>query len=282
MSQLFVPLRDGRAIPAVGLGVWQLDDTEAVVSTAIETGYRLIDTAAIYGNEAEVGRAVRASGLARSELTVTTKLFNTEHGADRAGAAVQRSLDALGLDHIDLYLIHWPLPGIDRYVETWEALLPLRDSGVIRALGVSNFLPSHIERLIRETGEAPVLNQVERHPYLSQAELLAYHASVGIATQVWSPLANGRVLRDPVLQGIADARGRTVAEVVLRWQLQAGVAVIPKASTRERLAQNLAVAELELNDAELAAIAALEDGTRTGDDPATYNGKGMPPSATPY
>jgi diketogulonate reductase-like aldo/keto reductase len=260
-------------MPRLGLGTWPMDDAEAeaVVGEAIEMGYRMIDTAARYGNERGVGRAVAGAAVPREELFVVTKLRGAQHGRDETLAGFEESLERLGLDHVDLYLIHWPLPGLDRYVATWRAFVELRERGLARSIGVSNFTPAHIERLERETGVLPAVDQIEMHPRFQQAPLRAWLAERGIAAQSWSPLGAGSdLLADPVIEGIAQARGRTPGQVVLRWHLQAGAVPIPKSSDPRRLADNLDVFGFALDDAEMAALAGLDHGVRIGGDPDGY------------
>jgi 2,5-diketo-D-gluconate reductase A len=260
-------------IPQLGLGVFQTPaaETERVVLTAFEAGYRHVDTAAIYRNEEGVGRAVASSGLARDEVFVTTKLWNDNQGRDRAPRALAASLERLGLDHVDLYLIHWPAPKNDKYVETWETLLELQQEGLARAVGVSNFQVGHLERIIEATGVSPAINQIELHPWLQQAELRAFGAQARIATEAWSPLAKGgERLADPVLKEIAEAYDKSVAQVILRWHVQLGNVVIPKSVTPERIAANIDVFDFALSDDDLARIAALDEGDRTGFDPDTF------------
>jgi diketogulonate reductase-like aldo/keto reductase len=272
MSQNQIPsltLNDGVAIPQFGFGVFQIppDGTAAAVAKALELGYRHVDTAAIYGNEAEVGQAIAASGIPRDELFVTTKLWNGDQGYDSALSAFEVSAGKLGLDVVDLYLIHWPVPARDRYVESWRALVRLKQDGRVRSIGVSNFQPAHLRRLFDEVGVVPSVNQVELHPYLQQAELRAFHAEHQIVTEAWSPLAQGLVLDDPALVEIAAAHDKTTAQVVLRWHLQLGNVVFPKSVTPARIAENLELFDFELSDAEMVAIAALERAERTGFDP---------------
>jgi 2,5-diketo-D-gluconate reductase A len=268
-----IELTGGVGIPQLGFGVFQVppDDTERAVSLALEAGYRHIDTAAAYRNEAGVGKAIRASGLPREEIFVTTKLWNDQQGHDKAVQAFAASLERLGLDAVDLYLIHWPLPMADKYVETWQALVELQADGRSRAIGVSNFVEAHLQRVIDETGVTPAINQVELHPYLQQASLREFHAKHGIVTEAWSPLAQGALLDDPVVVKIADAHGKTPAQVVLRWHVQIGNVVIPKSVTPERIRANIEVFDFELGDDELAAIEGLDRGHRTGPDPETFS-----------
>ncbi|MDX2647206.1 aldo/keto reductase [Streptomyces sp. PA03-1a] len=268
-----ITLNNGVTMPQLGFGVFQVPDadTATAVTSALESGYRSIDTAAIYGNEAGVGQALAASGIARDELFVTTKLWNGDQGYDSTLAAFDASLAKLGLDHVDLYLIHWPAPARDTYLDTWRAFERIHAEGRARAIGVSNFQPAHLQRLIDNGDVVPAVNQVELHPQLQQAELRAFHARHGIATEAWSPLAQGAVLKDPVITGIAGRLGRTPAQVILRWHLQLGNVVIPKSVTPERIRENLDVFDFVLSDADVAAITALDNGTRIGPDPDAFN-----------
>jgi 2,5-diketo-D-gluconate reductase A len=256
-------------IPQFGLGVFQVppEDTTETVLHAIEAGYRHIDTAKGYENEAQVGQAIRASGLDRSEFFVTTKLFNDDHGYDAATRALKTSLGQLEMEHVDLYLIHWPVPSQDRYVETWQALIEAQQAGLARAIGVSNFQPAHLERIIRETGVTPAVNQIELHPYLQQHGLRREHADLGIVTEAWSPLAQGKVLDEPAITSIAEAHGKTPGQVVLRWHIQLGNVVFPKSVTVERIRQNIEIFDFQLSADEMAAIDALDRGERIGPDP---------------
>lgn len=264
-----VPLADGRAIPQVGYGMYKVPAAEAtrLALSAIELGYRHLDTAALYGNEAEAGAAVRECGLPREEVFVTSKVWKDDHGYDETLRAFDAAMGRFGLDRLDLYLIHWPVPSTDRYVDTWRALVRLREEGRAASIGVSNFHAHHLERVIDATGVTPVVNQVELHPWLPQRELRAAHERLGIRTEAWSPLARGRLLGDPVLEPIAAKHGRSVAQVVLAWHVRQGTIVIPKASSPERIAENLDVFSFELDEADVAAIATLESGERTGRDP---------------
>lgn len=269
-----LPLNDGTTIPQVGYGVLMIPnaETEAAVTMALDAGYRSIDTATIYGNEEGVGAAIAASAVPRDELFVTTKLWNEDQGDPRT--AFERSLDRLGLTYVDMYLIHWPVPSRDRYIEAWRVLQELRDEGLVRTIGVSNFQVSHLERLQRETGELPAVNQVELHPRLTQKELRAFHAAHGIVTEAWSPLDRGAMLDDPIVSGIARAHDRSPAQIVLRWHVQLGNVVIPKASSPERIAANLALFDFALDDDEMETITALDAGEdgRAGPHPDTYDG----------
>ncbi|WP_116203419.1 aldo/keto reductase [Amycolatopsis circi] len=266
-------LNNGVDIPQLGFGVFQVpeDQTAAAVTSALEAGYRSIDTAAIYGNEAGVGRAIAESGISREDLFVTTKLWNDDQGYDSTLRAFDASLAKLGLDHVDLYLIHWPTPARDRYLDTWRALEHLAKDGRIRAAGVSNFQPAHLRRLLDNSDLVPAVNQIELHPGLQQAELRAFHAEHGIATEAWSPLAQGAVLTDPAIAEIAARTGKSAAQVVLRWHLQLGNVVIPKSVTPARIRQNLDVFDFALTDADLTAIATTDRGLRTGPDPDQLN-----------
>jgi 2,5-diketo-D-gluconate reductase A len=262
------------AIPQLGFGVWQVpdEDVDAAIATALDVGYRSIDTAAIYGNEEGVGRALAATDLPREDLFVTTKVWNDDHGRDATLAAFDASMQRLGLDVLDLYLIHWPTPQRDTYVDTWKALLELRESGRVRAVGVCNFEVDHLQRLLDETGELPAINQVELHPYLQQAELRSYHRQHGILTEAYSPLASGGdVLGDEAVSRIAEKHGVTPAQAILRWHVQLGNVVIPKSVTPSRIAENIDVFGFELDDDDLSAIAALERGGRVGAHPNEFN-----------
>jgi diketogulonate reductase-like aldo/keto reductase len=264
-----IPLRDGRSIPAVGFGVYKVDDAEAetAVGVALESGYRHVDTAEMYGNERGVGAAIHASGLHRDDVFVTTKVWNDHQGRDATLRAFDASLERLGLDAVDLYLIHWPAAANDRYVETWQTLVELHAEGRARSIGVSNFQVPHLQRLIDETGQVPALNQVERHPWLPQLDLVDFHDRHGIVTGAWSPLGRGRLIDEPVLSDIARAHGVSVAQVLVRWNLQQGIVVVPKSVTPSRIRSNIDVQGFTLSDDDLAAIAGLESGQRTGSHP---------------
>jgi 2,5-diketo-D-gluconate reductase A len=267
-----LPLGGGEEIPQLGFGVFQVppEDTPEVVVRAFETGYRHVDTAAAYQNEAGVGQAFRASGLERDEVFVTTKCSNDDHGYEEAKHALRSSLDQLDMTHVDLYLIHWPVPAQDRYVETWKAFIEMQEEGLTRSIGVSNFQPAHLARLEDETGVTPAVNQVELHPRLQQPGLRREHADRGILTEAWSPLAQGEVLDDPVITAIAEAKGRTPGQVVLRWHLQLGNVVIPKSVTPKRIEENFDVFGFELSDEDMEQIESLDAGERTGPDPDTF------------
>ncbi|MFD7293434.1 aldo/keto reductase [Streptomyces sp. NPDC059897] len=266
-----VTLNNGVTMPQLGFGVFQVPDDEAhaAVTSALEAGYRSIDTAALYENEKGTGRAIADSGLAREDVFVTTKLWNTEQGRDTALRAFDASLDRLGMDYVDLYLIHWPVPSRDKYVETWQAFEEILADGRARAIGVSNFLPEHLDRLAAETSVVPALNQIELHPRLQQSELRAYDAKHGIATEAWSPLGRGNgVLDDEIVLALARKHDRSPAQIVLRWHLQLGNVVIPKSVTPSRIRENIAVFDFELAADDMAALAGLETGERVGPDPA--------------
>lgn len=264
-------LNDGHTIPQLGFGVFKVDpaETERIVSDALEVGYRHIDTAAIYGNEEGVGRAIAASGIPRDELFITTKLWNDEQGTESAYAAMDASLGRLGLDHVDLYLIHWPVPSRDRYLESWLALEQLAERGLTRSIGVSNFLVPHLERIIAGSGTVPAVDQIELHPYHQQPAVGAFNREHGIATEAWGPLGQGKypLLELPEITSIAAAHGVTSAQVVIAWHLAVGNIVIPKSNSRDRMAENLASVDVRLTSDEVAAITGLERGGRVGGDP---------------
>lgn len=268
-----VPLNDGNRIPQLGLGIWQVADADVprVAGAAFELGYRHIDGAAAYGNEEGLGRAIRASAIPRSDLFITTKLRNPDQGHAQALKALDASLARLGLDYVDLYLIHWPCPAHDRFVDSWKALIEARDAGKVRSIGVSNFRVEDIERVVAATGVAPAVNQIELHPLLQQKELGGYGKAHGIVTEAWSPLAHGgKLLADPALRAIAEKHGKTTAQVILRWHLQADRVVFPKSSTPARIAENAAIFDFSLDPSDAARIDALDAGTRLGPDPAVF------------
>ncbi|MBF4462968.1 MULTISPECIES: aldo/keto reductase [unclassified Rathayibacter] len=268
-----ITLNNGVEIPQLGFGVFQIDPAETKDATlaALEVGYRHIDTAEMYGNEAGVGEAVRASGLDRSDVFVTSKLNNGFHAREDALAAIDSTLAELKFDYVDLFLIHWPLPKVGDYVETWKAMEEIYRSGKAKAIGVSNFQTNHLNRLRAEATIVPAVNQIEVHPYLVQEELRAYGIEHGIATEAWSPIAQGLVLDDETIVRIARNVERTPAQVVLRWHLQRGDIVFPKSVTRARVEENFALFDFELDDEAMTDIAALDRGHRTGPDPDTFN-----------
>ena len=267
-----VRLNDGTRIPQVGFGVFQVppDETQRAVEDALAAGYRHIDTAAAYRNERGVAAGIAASGVPRAEIFITTKLWNTEQGFDSTLAAFDKSIEALDTEQVDLYLIHWPVPARDLFLDTWRAFERINEEGWARSIGVSNFRVADLERLTQEAETMPTINQIELHPLLQQAELRAWHAEHGIATEAWSPLAQGEVLKDDTLVTIAAHHERTVAQVILRWHLQLGNVVIPKSVTPARVRENLDIFDFELTEDDLAAIARLDAGHRTGPDPASF------------
>jgi 2,5-diketo-D-gluconate reductase A len=265
-----VTLNNGVEIPQLGFGVFQVDpaDTKRVTLDALEVGYRHIDTAEMYRNEAQVGQAVRESSIGRSDIFVTSKLNNPFHRPDQVRSAFQGTLDALDIGYVDLFLIHWPLPKSDvDYLDTWKAMEGLLDGGLVRAVGVSNFQVAHLQRLIDGASVVPAVNQIELHPYLTQNELRDFDRAHGIATEAWSPIARGKVLDDPVIAALAAAIGRTPAQVVLRWQLQRGEIIFPKSTSRSRIEENFALFDFELSDEQVAAITALNRDERIGPNP---------------
>lgn len=265
-------LHDGIEIPQLGFGVFQVppEETQAVVELALEAGYRHFDTAAAYRNEEGVGAALAASGLPREEYFVTTKLWNSQQGQESTLAAFEASLGRLGLDHVDLYLIHWPVPAKDRFVETWRAFEQIHGEEAARTIGVSNFRIEDLERLEQETEVRPTINQIELHPRFQQADLRAWHAVHGMATEAWSPLAQGALLDDETIGRVAEDHDKTAAQVVLRWHLQLGNVVIPKSVTPERIRENIEVFDFELSEGEMQTIEGLDRGSRVGPDPVTF------------
>lgn len=268
-----VTLNDGHAIPAVGFGVFQVPpaETEQAVRTALQAGYRHIDTAAAYRNERETGRAIADSDVPRDQLYVVTKLWNSEQGYDSTLTAFDASMDRLGLDYLDLYLIHWPMPALGKFVETFKAFAHLRDQGRIRSIGVSNFAPEHLMVLIDATGIVPAVNQIELHPRYPQTELRKVHAQRGIATEAWAPLGQGALLTNPTVTAVAQGCGRTPAQVLIRWHIQLGNIVIPKSVNPARIASNFDVFDFDLSADEMATISSLDDGSRLGPDPRTFS-----------
>lgn len=267
-------LNDGHTAPQLGFGVFQIPDAETAdaVAHALEAGYRSIDTASIYGNERGVRQGMERSGVARSDIFLTTKLWNAHQGYDETLRACDESMKRLGVDYLDMYLIHWPTPKKDRYVDTWKAFLRLREEGRVRSIGVSNFQPGHLERIIGETGVVPVVNQIELHPDFAQRELVAVNTKHGIVTEAWSPLGQGgELLKHPVLVRIGEKHGKTSAQVVLRWHVQLGHMVIPKSVTPERIAANIDVFDFELSADDMKAIDGLDAGNRMGPHPDDLN-----------
>jgi len=269
-----IELNNGTVIPQFGFGVFQIppEETAAAVRAALETGYRHLDTAQMYRNEKEVGEGIAQSGIPREEVFITTKLNNDLHGHDNAVTGLDDSLERLGTGYVDLFLIHWPLPHLDLYVETWKAFEELARDGKARAIGVSNFEPAHLDALAATSSTTPAVNQIELHPALQQTELRAYHRAHGIATEAWSPLAQGVVLDDPAITGIAGKYGKSPAQVVLRWHVQLGNIVIPKSVNPERMKENIDIFDFELGDEDLRALGKLDVGRRTGPDPTSFRG----------
>jgi 2,5-diketo-D-gluconate reductase A len=270
-------LKDGTTIPQLGFGVFQIppEDTKEAVLTAFEVGYRHIDTAQMYGNEKEVGEAIAESGLARDDIFVTTKLNNTNHRPEDVRSSLQESLDKLGLDHVDLFLMHWPMPGEydGDYPATWQAILEMRDAGKTTSAGVSNFQPDHLDRIVSETGQAPVINQIEVHPYFANETAREATARHGALVEAWSPIAQGAVLDDETLSAIADEVGRTTAQVTLRWHVQRGDIIFPKSVTAERIKSNFALFDFELSEDQMRKIGQLDRGEdgRRGPNPDEMN-----------
>lgn len=267
-----VTLNDGTTIPQLGFGVFRVPDDEATpaVAAALEAGYRAIDTAAYYRNEPGTGTAIAASGIPREQLHITTKVWHTDLGYDATLAALDKSLTNLKLDYLDLYLIHWPVPSRDLYLDSWRALEKIKSDGLARSIGVSNFPIPQLERLLTETGTVPAVNQVELHPWLPQTELREFHTRHGIATQAWSPLGHGRLVSDPTVEQIAARHGKTTAQILLRWSIELGNIVISKSVTPERIRSNLGIFDFELTGEDHDLLATLDNGTRTGPDPAVY------------
>ena len=265
-------LRDGSQIPSIGFGVFLIPNSEVVaaVSTALACGYRHLDTASIYKNEEGVGEAVRASNLPRKDIFITTKIWNDDQGTGKTKAACFASLDRLGLDYLDLALIHWPVPGRGLYVDTWRELIDLRDKGHIKSIGVSNFNTDHLEAIIQATGEVPVVNQIECHPWLQQTVLRTFHANLGIVTQSWSPLGRGKLLNEPIIKTIAKKHNSTEAQVIIAWHLKVGNVVIPKSITPSRIQENYQASKINLDSDDISQILKLDAGIRVGPDPLQF------------
>lgn len=276
IDQPHVTLNDGNVMPQLGLGVWQAADgseTADAVAAAIKAGYRSIDTAMVYQNEQSVGEGIRRSGVDREQLFITTKLWNSDQGATRVRPALEASLKRLGLDYIDLYLIHWPTPSRNLYVETWKEFEKLKKDGLVRSIGVSNFRIEDLERLRQECDTVPAVNQIELHPYFQQRELRSYAATNEIHIESWSPIggSRGNLLEDETIRSIASDKEKSAAQVIIRWHIQNGLIVIPKSVRSERIKENFDVFNFELNEQEMNAIAALDSGLRGGPDPASMN-----------
>lgn len=267
-----IKLSDGHEMPQIGFGLWQVGSGSAdtVVRTALEAGYPLLDGAYKYMNEEAMGRGLRASSVRRADVFITTKVWNNEHGADAARVSVERSLATIGIDQLDLCLIHWPVPTQDRYVETWEAFIKMREEGLMRSIGVSNFKTEHLDRLIAETGEAPAVNQIEVQPQLQQPEMRADNAARGIATQAWTPLGNSISFDAEPVQSVARRTGKSPAQVILRWHIELGHAVLPRSSNLGRQKENLDIFDFSLTVDEISAMEALDQGIRTGPDPSVF------------
>jgi 2,5-diketo-D-gluconate reductase A len=273
-KQPLLKLNDGIYAPQLGFGVFQIDNAQATdaVATALKAGYRSIDTAAFYKNEKGVGEAIRDSGLSRSDIFLTTKLWNGDQGFDATLKAFDASMDKLKQDYVDLYLIHWPCPAKDLYVDTFKAFIRLRDEGRIKSIGVSNFQPKHLEKLIKETDVVPAVNQIELHPDFAQVDVVGFNKSKGIVTEAWSPLGQGGdLLKNKIIKEVADAHGKTAAQVIIRWHLQLGHMVIPKSQTPSRIKENFDVFDFELNNDQLKKINGLDGGNRMGPNPDELN-----------
>jgi 2,5-diketo-D-gluconate reductase A len=267
-----IALNDGHSIPPIGIGVWQIPeaDVPAVITAATAQGCRLIDGAYIYGNEVGMGEGIRQSDVAREDLFVTSKVWNSEQGFDKTRRAIEGSLERIGVDYLDLMLIHWPCPSKDLYVETWKALIAAKEDGLVRSIGVSNFEAAHLDRLIEDTGVTPALNQIEVNPRMQQANMRSINEKRGIVTQSWTPLGGGASFDAPAIQAVCARTGKSPVQVILRWHLQLGVSVIPRTTKPERMATNLDLFDFEISDAEMQAIAALHEGVRCGPNPLEF------------
>lgn len=267
-----VKLNDGNKIPQLGLGVWQVPDDQASASVkeALAAGYRSVDTAAIYGNEAGVGAGLRAAGVARKDLFITTKLWNDRHGYDDAHKAMDESLEKLGLAYVDLYLIHWPVAGSTQFLDAWRAMEEMKEDGRARSIGVSNFTRANLEQLMEASKVVPAVNQIELHPGFAQTDLRAFHAKHGIATESWSPLAQGGIAKEKVILDLAQKHGKSPAQITLRWHLQNDLIVIPKSVTPARIRENIDVFDFELSAGDMAAIDGIQEGARLGPDPEKF------------
>jgi len=268
-----LPFHDGNSIPQIGLGVYKISDDEAatIVRSAIEVGYRLIDTASMYENEEGVGRGIRDSGVPRSEIFVTTKFWMDDLGFDKTKAALRTSLDLLGMDFVDLYMIHWPAPARGLYIESWRALEELQEEGLVTSIGMSNFHTDHLDDIFAMATKKPVINQIEIHPWLTQEKTTDYNRRHGLVTQAWSPLARGQILDQPDLVALSTKYDKSVAQIVIRWHIQRGFAVIPKSVSPERMKANADVFDYSLSDEDMAIISSLDKGYRTGLDPNDRN-----------
>ena len=277
-AQPMITLNDGRTMPQLGFGVWKISDEETakVIQSAIKIGYRSIDTAAIYKNEIGTGEGIRTCGVDRKDLYIATKLWNTCHGYDEALRAFDDSMSRLGLDYLDLYLIHWPVAGSEKYIDAWRALVKLREDGRVRSIGVSNFLPHHIDRVIEATGVTPAINQIELHPLFQQPQLCADIKSRGVLTECWSPLGRGEGVKIPEIIELGKKYGKSPAQIIIRWHLDQGFMVIPKSVTPQRLADNFNVFDFKLAPEDMAAIAKLNQDARMGLDPMVFTGLDMP------
>ena len=270
-----ITLNDGTVIPQIGFGVWKIEDDKAeeAVKSAVGAGYRSIDTAKAYGNEAGVGRGLKTSGVARDELFVTTKLWNDDHGYDETLRAFDASMANLQLDVLDLYLIHWPVQSGDRYVDTWKALVKLKQEGRVRAIGVSNFMEEHLDRIVESTGVKPVLNQIEVHPTFQQLDMRAIHRRMGIATEAWSPLGQGDASNSSVLKAIGEKHGKSSVQVAIRWHIESGTIAIPKSANPKHIESNFDVFDFRLDDEDMRKIASLDDADgRVGPNPESFPG----------